>query len=277
MTYRAIETVAPLCVDLSGQSAPMLDWLRIADLVLDDRYQRPLERANWSLINKIAQDFRWSRFAPVLVAPLEGGRFAIVDGQHRAHAAQLVGLERIPAQIVQMDLRAQADAFAWVNGHVRPVTKHALYRAALAAGEPWALAARDAVEAAGCRLMTSNGSRLTKKPGEIYSIALIRRLVDQGCGSVVTVGLRAIRDSEMRDVEAAYCGPMLTIWFEVLASNQRFLRGDLAGFLNRYDLITFRDRAMQMRREPLHLGKSAKEIMVPLLIEKLRLHMAVAA
>ncbi len=277
MTYRAIETAAPVSVDLSGQSAPMLDWLRIADLVLDDRYQRPLERANWALIKKIAQDFRWSRFAPVLVAPLEGGRFAIVDGQHRAHAAQLVGLERIPAQIVQMDLRMQADAFAWVNGHVRAVTKHALYKAALAAGEPWALAARDAVEAGGCRLMTSNAEGGRKKPGQVYCIGLIRRLVDQGCGSVVRVGLRAIRDSDMGEIGDAYCGPMLAIWFEVLASNQRFLRGDLTGFLNRYDLLAFRDRALEVRREPLHMGKSAKDIMVPALIEKLREHMGMAA
>ena len=277
MTYRAIETAEPINLDLSGQSAPMLEWVKISDLVLDERYQRPLERGNWSLINKIAQDFRWSRFAPVLVAPVEGGRFAIVDGQHRAHAAQIVGLERIPAQIVQMDLRAQADAFAWVNGHVRPVSKHALYKAALAAGEPWAIAARDAVEAAGCQLMNYNGNAETKRPGQIFAISLIRRMVDQGCGSVVTVGLRAIRESHGGDHPDFYVGTLLAIWFEVLASNQRFLRGDLVGFLNTYDLSAFRDRALEMRREPLHMGKSAKDIMVPALIEKLRLHCEAAA
>lgn len=84
---------------LAEQPAPQLLWLRIEDLVVDSRYQRPLNTGNWAAIRRIAKDFRWSRFSPVLVAPVEGGRYAVIDGQHRAHAAALCGIESIPAMV----------------------------------------------------------------------------------------------------------------------------------------------------------------------------------
>ena len=137
--------------------APMLEWLPIRKLVVDDRYQRPLTGTSWAAIRKIAGAFHWSRFAPVLVAPVEGGLYAIIDGQHRTHAAALCGFTSVPAMAVHMTAREQASAFTWVNGQVLRINQHQVYRAALAAGEDWALRCRDAVEAAGCRLMTYLG------------------------------------------------------------------------------------------------------------------------
>ena len=61
--------------------APMLQWLAIAALVVDPAYQRPIARAGRRNVTKIAAGFTWSKFAPVVVAPIEGGRYAIIDGQ----------------------------------------------------------------------------------------------------------------------------------------------------------------------------------------------------
>jgi len=55
---------------LADQPAPMLDWIALDRMVIDDSYQRPLNRANWVVIHKIAADFRWSRFGPILVSPI---------------------------------------------------------------------------------------------------------------------------------------------------------------------------------------------------------------
>lgn len=58
------------------------------------------------------------QFAPIIGAPIEGGQWAIVDGQHRTTAAVLRGIEKVPCQVVQADRIQQAAAFAAVNGSV---------------------------------------------------------------------------------------------------------------------------------------------------------------
>src|SRR5690606_16959607 len=74
------------------------------------------------------------RFAPVLCAPIEGGLYSIIDGQHRVHAAAMCGVEAVPCQIVQIDKQEQAASFAAVNGNVTKITAFNLLKAALAAG-----------------------------------------------------------------------------------------------------------------------------------------------
>ena len=178
---------------LTDQPSPMLEWVDIARMRIDDRYQRPLAMGNWNTIRKIATDFRWARFSPVLLAPMEGGLYAVIDGQHRVHAAALCGVERVPAMIVLVPGHEQALAFIEINTTRTAVSQHSLFRAALTAQTPWALQAEEAVTAAGCRLMRSNGSARTKKPGEVYAIGLIKTLVLSGKARTITTTLTAIR------------------------------------------------------------------------------------
>ena len=65
--------------EFSPGPAPVLIWLEIKDLVIDDTYQRDIGRRGRINVNRIAERFDWSKFAPVIVAPVEGGRFAIVS------------------------------------------------------------------------------------------------------------------------------------------------------------------------------------------------------
>lgn len=51
--------------------APMLQWIEIKDLVIDEAYQRDLTPRNWAAIRRIAANFKWSRFSPVFCAPVE--------------------------------------------------------------------------------------------------------------------------------------------------------------------------------------------------------------
>lgn len=180
---------------MAQQPAPQLIWVNIADLMVDDRYQRPLNAGNWASIKRIAREFRWSRFSPVMVAPIEGGRYAVIDGQHRAHAAALCGVEAIPAIVVLVAPQEQALAFIEINTQQIRVSPHAVYRAALTAGEQWAVDCCEAVAQAGCHLMTRNNvSRNDKKPGQIFSVGLIRNLVQGGKAKAVTEGLTALRE-----------------------------------------------------------------------------------
>lgn len=249
-------------IDVSGRRrppvvdagpAPMLQWIRIEHLVVDETYQRELGPGNWAAIERIAKQFRWSRFSPVFVAPVEGGRFAVIDGQHRAHAAAICGMAEVPCQVVQMTVEEQAASFAAVNGLVTKVQPMQIYKAALAAGAPWAVACAAICADAGCRLMTSNASTGEKKPGQVYALKLIRGHHDRGTGHLATAALRALRESEAGGEAEAWGVDMLRPWLAAVAARPWLVEqgADLAGFLDGFDVYAALDRAaetMRMRR-----------------------------
>ncbi|MBY2918885.1 ParB N-terminal domain-containing protein [Rhizobium leguminosarum] len=177
-------------------SAPILQWIDIANLVIDDSYQRELRRANWTSIRRIAANFRWAMFSPVFVSPVEGGVFAIIDGQHRTHAAAMCGFSQVPCQVVQMTREEQASSFATVNGAVTKVTPYHLLKAGLAAGEDWATGADAIAAEAGCRLMTYFGSKDAKKPGQIYGVSSFLKIVDKRPRAAVIAALKHLREAE---------------------------------------------------------------------------------
>lgn len=239
------------------QPAPMLDWVPIAKIVIDDEYQRELKPNNWAAIKRIAADFHWSRFAPVLLAPIEGGLYACIDGQHRTHAAAICGFDRVPAMITTVPRSEQARAFVHVNGSQIRVSGHQVYRAALAAREDWAIACKTAVEHAGCRLMTCNASSNAKKPGEVYCIALIRKLVEGGHTEAVTAGLRALRVYGP-DKVALYADMALTPWLTAVAADPAFIDADLVAVLRKrspYTVIEAAERYAATERKPAALTK----------------------
>lgn len=249
MTFRPIDVSHLPPVPLRDQPAPVVLFLALADLVIDDRYQRPLGPANWVAIKRIAAAFDWARFAPLVVAPVEGGRFAVVDGQHRAHAAAVCGIKQVPAMVALIAPAQQAAAFIGINGSAIRVSGHQMYRAGLVAGEGWAVAACDAVAAGGCVLMTRNNVRQAdKQPGEVYAIGLIRGLMDRGGAAAVTAGLRALRAvDEGRRVEL-YADIVLSPWLSALASDPTLLRLDLAGFLRSRSIWQILERADSLAR-----------------------------
>jgi len=241
-------------IDVSSRSAPkpsdpgpapMLQWIKIADLVVDDSYQRDLKLDNWGRIRRIADRFRWSRFSPVFVAPVAGGKFAIIDGQHRTHAAALCGIEQVPCQVVQMTREEQAASFAAVNGMVTKVTGFNILRASIVAGEGWALAASKACADANCTLMTANASTDSKKPGEVYPIALIKKMVGDGHGKTVTKVLDALRRSEFGEQYEAYANEVLKPFFTAVSERNWLLGGgvDLAPFCDSFDIWKCLDNA----------------------------------
>ena len=71
---------SPPASEFSPGPAPFLEWIEINKLVVDVTYQREIGRRGAANVNQIAENFDWSKFAPVIVAPVEGGHFAIVDG-----------------------------------------------------------------------------------------------------------------------------------------------------------------------------------------------------
>lgn len=137
--------------------APMLQWICIAKLAVDPSYQRNITARSRTNIARIAANFRWAYFAPVVVSPIEHGRFAIIDGQHRTTAAALCGHDSVPCQVVIAGGSEQAAAFKAINANRTPVTTGALFVAAKAAGEQWAISLDYICSCADVRLADLDG------------------------------------------------------------------------------------------------------------------------
>lgn len=192
MTYlrRIITDNLPM-QPLREQPAPTLAWLRIADLRVDERYQRQIDARGWAAIHKIAKNFDWTAFSPVLCAPLEGGLFAVIDGQHRAHAAQLCGIEKVPGAIVPVPANEQAMAFVRVNSAIA-VSSYQTFRAELAAGNPEAQEMARACSDAGCEAMTFKPGNKSRQPRRVFFLGLVRSMVRAGRADTLTTALRAL-------------------------------------------------------------------------------------
>lgn len=209
---------------------PELRWVNVKDLWIDDCYQRKIEARGWKAIRNIALDFRWSHFGCVNVAELEDGRLVIIDAQHRAHAAMMCGVERVPCLVRPMTLAEQARAFAAINGSVTQITVWSIYKASLVAGEPWAVAAEQMVREAGCTLMTKNGQGALKEPGQIYCITYMRKTVENGKQEEIGFALKALRESDWGNVSSCYTHTILRAVLE--AVSERYCR-----FKDRFDEV----------------------------------------
>ncbi|PNG27023.1 ParB N-terminal domain-containing protein [Methylocella silvestris] len=193
---RAIEPIKDIAPPASLGPVPELRWLPIASLVVDDAYQRLIGGRGRFLIQKIAREFSWLKFAPVVVSPIAGGVYAIVDGQHRATGAASIGIGEVPCLIIQADAQQQAKAFSAINGQTVKMNRQQLYHASLAAGHPDAVATDRAAREAGVVIVRSAKTAIQLKPGDTMACGTISQCVAK-CGHERTViYLRAVRASE---------------------------------------------------------------------------------
>lgn len=231
---------------------PTQQWLPIDKLVIDPEYQRDLNREGRRAIEAIARKFEWTKFSAVVVAPVSLGRYAIIDGQHRTTAAALLGIAAVPCIIQPLDRAGQAAAFAAINGSVTKITPWHIYKAALAAGEGWAVKVRRVTEDAGCRLMTYNKSGKEKLGGELYGINTMRELVDKHGAGVVTLALKAYRESVYGDLPIAWATTLVQAWIVAVAITDGAAASPakrLANFHDGFDILEEDDAVNAELRE----------------------------
>jgi len=244
---------------------PRLDWIPIDRILVDETYQRPLGEKNWRAIRRIARNFDWTRFEPIMLACRPDGTYALVDGQHRVHAAAAIGESRVPALIVNATPAEQAEAFTWINGNVTAMTVFHVYKAGLAAALPWALEMRSVVAAADCELMTYPMGQRHRRPRQVFSVGLVRKYVDAGRGaSIVTRGLSALvaAGSDSADY---YNDAALAPWLLQICDWPGLSVENLTGFLGRHDLLKLIRRAATLREDPRYRHDSVRAIVNMLL------------
>ena len=246
MPMRAISTTEFAGVEAATTfgPAPQLQWLKIVDLVVDDAYQRPLDTVtSRASVRAIAGRFDWRYFAPVVVSPIAGGLYAIVDGQHRTTAAALCGIETVPCLVVLADQREQAEAFKTINGQVTKISGTQLFKAQLAAGDVEAAKIKACAERAGVRILFSHQQATKIKPHETYALGVIRQMLKLHGEDVVWRGLRAIRTSA-GDVQGCLVAGIIKPVLQCLGENPAWARHPgLDAAMAHLDLRTEHDRA----------------------------------
>ena len=195
---------------------PMLQWLRIDKLVVDDSYQRPIAGAGKTNVKRIASQFHWSCFAPAIVSPIEGGRFAIVDGQHRITAAAACGFDEVPCQIIVAEPAEQAAAFKAVNGNVTKMGRMAIHAAAVAAGDPTALILDEACRTGGVTLLRYPVEATQQKPGQTHAVAACAKCLAQYGRDTLITALQCVTQTD-NNLPGMLTGPLIKALCEVLA------------------------------------------------------------
>lgn len=196
MTLRAIDP-SPLRARYTGPASevgerPELQWLKISKLRIDPRYQRDIGQRGANNILAIAPAFRWAKFAPVIVAPIGEGLFAIVDGQHRTTAAALRGFESVPCVIIAADGREQADAFVAINANVTAMSPLQLHAARLAAGDKAAGALTEVCLEAGVTICRYPVPANKIKPGETLAVAMLQTVLEKFGREILVAALCCI-------------------------------------------------------------------------------------
>lgn len=222
MTYEPLrpDGYATIIGAFEPGAVPMLTWINVADLVTDPTYQREIR--NRGNVRRIAREFRWSRFMPIVVAPVEGGKFAVIDGQHRSTAAALHGVKTVPAMVVSgADRAEQAAAFRAINGTVTAVTRQNLHYAGLAAGDAEALAVGRVCTAADVTIQRGNTNTIDQKPGATMSVGTITKCVSRFGEPLTITALQCITRTAEGNA-GCLTNAMIVSICEVLAENSEW-------------------------------------------------------
>jgi hypothetical protein len=172
--------------------APQLRWIEIEQLVVDPSYQRDIGSSGKKAIIKIAREFEWARFSPVVVAPHGKDRFVIVDGQHRTTAAALREHKKVPCQIIAADTAKQALAFASINANITKMSSMQIHAARVAAGDPDAVRLKKVCDAGGVELLRYPIAADQQQPGQTMAVVQLRQALDRYGEKALRVALQCI-------------------------------------------------------------------------------------
>ncbi len=171
---------------------PQLRWIGIDLLRIDPAYQRQILKRGAVNIVRIAREFDWAMFAPVVVAESDKGIYLVIDGQHRATAAAVRGIKDVPCAIIAADKRKQAAAFAAINAHVTAISPMQLHAARLAAGDQAASELTDLCASAGVTICRYPIPANKMKAGETLAAGALARLMIRYGGGVLRLSLKCI-------------------------------------------------------------------------------------
>lgn len=176
---------------------PRLEWLPVERLVVDHTYQRTVESARSQLlIAKIARDFRWSLFQAAVVTAVGGGKYAVIDGQHRIEAAKRRAVDKVPAVVIEAASAAEAArAFVAANRDRVNINPLQIHHALLAAGDAGARRIKRVCDKAGVELLKTTIPSGSMKPGQTLAVGTINKTVGEFGEDITVAALALLKDA----------------------------------------------------------------------------------
>jgi hypothetical protein len=221
-----IQSYAAITQPASLGPAPQLQWLPIDQLVIDESYQRDITAQGRKNVRAIAENFSWTFFAPVIVSPIEDGRYAVIDGQHRTTAAMLVGVKEVPCALVIADKITQAKAFRAINAQVTKMHPCQIFHARTAAGEEEACRAHAMAQAAGVKIMKYAGGWQRNLSNTIAVDAVTR--MAKANAEIGTLTLRCLVSAGGYEDKNCLRSTAIAALFDVLADHPEWCRDEAA-------------------------------------------------
>ena len=182
---------------------PVLCLCAPGALRIDASYQRGMEEpVSQNLIARIARGWNWDLCQPLTVSRRANGHLYVIDGQHRLAAARRRGdIAELPCVVVNYaDAAAEAASFVAINQQRKALSKLDLFRAAVASGQPRALAISRALAKAGLSI-APHSNFTCWKPGAVLFIGGIERAWERNGEAIAVAALNALA--------AAFAGQVL--------------------------------------------------------------------
>lgn len=244
---------------LDRGSKPEFAWLPIANLRVDDTYQRPLKQGNITAIRKIATQFSWIKFGALKVAPIadtDPQLYTIIDGQHRATALDLLGVSQAPCLIIQADEAQQAAAFAAINGDVVRVLALTAFNALVKAGDRQATMLVSICDEADVQICPYPVQASLMKPGQTIAIGTLKQMTTRHGRELVVTALRCITGNS-NNLPGAVHANVIAALCEVLAADPKLMRDK--SIVKRFDAIELDTLDSDSRAmKPRQMGDSAR-------------------
>lgn len=195
---------------------PALEWVGVDLIDVDGNYQRAIKPA---LVDKILRKFSWSKFGALVLSRQAGGRYSVVEGQHRWKAAVLhPDVDAVPAVVVaHHDVAGEAQSFLAINRDRMAVTSVEQYWAGLTAGDETANAISAVLKSAGCDVVPENGHYRPNLTNSITAIDRCLKRYGQGATRRALLVVRAAWPNEAK----ALRGVLITALARVIRANEK--------------------------------------------------------
>lgn len=195
---------------------PSLEWVPVEAIDVDQNYQRPLKQ---SLVDKILKKFTWAKFGAVVLSRKEGGRYTVIEGQHRWTAAKLhPNVREVPAIVVEHeDLKGEAESFLAINRDRMAVTSVEQYWAGLTAGDDTAIAVSKVLASAGCDVVRESGHY---RPNLTNAIGAVQRCL-QNYGQGATRRALLVIRAAWPDEPKALRGTLISALARIIRANEK--------------------------------------------------------
>jgi hypothetical protein len=138
--------------------------VKIADMVVDEKYQRPLSE---KFVQKIVDNFDEKQFGVIVCNLRWNGEYAVVDGQHRLEAATRRGRKQLDTVVFEIDATEEGKLFSALQANRRAASPIETHKALVFSKDPDAVALDRVVRNNGFRVATDSISAVGRMRQQI--------------------------------------------------------------------------------------------------------------